>query len=329
MRVAINGFGRIGRMVLRAGIYDKNIEFVAINDLCDTRMLAHLLKYDSAHGQFEGKVDVTADGLIVNDRHIKTFSEKDLTKLPWRDLHIDVVVEATGVFLDKDSCQKHIGAGAKKVLITAPAKDPDFFIVKGVNEHLYDRAKHHIVTNESCTTNCFAPMAKVLNDNYGIINGFMLTVHAYTADQNLVDGPHRKGDLRRARASALNIVPTSSGAAKALGRVIPELKGKVHAEAFRVPVPCGSVTYFTCRVKKTTTAEEVNALFKNVADHHLKGVLQYSEEELVVADIIGRPSSCIFDSKLTEVDGDLIKTVGWYDNEWGYSCRVVDVIKLL
>ncbi|MFH1175049.1 MAG: type I glyceraldehyde-3-phosphate dehydrogenase [archaeon] len=329
MRVAINGFGRIGRMVLRAGIYDKNIDFVAINDLGDTHMLSHLLHYDSAHGPFEGAVETVTDGLIINGKHIRTFSEKDVTKLPWGELHVDVVVEATGIFLDKTSCQKHIDAGAKKVLITAPAKDPDFFFVKGVNEHLYDRAKHHIVTNESCTTNCFAPMAKVINDNYGIINGFMLTVHAYTADQNLVDGPHRKGDLRRARAAGLNIVPTSSGAAKALGRVIPELNGKVHAEAFRVPISCGSVTYFTCKIKKQTTAADVNTLFRNVANFHLKGILQYSEEDLVVQDIVGRPYSCIFDSKLTEVNGDLLKVVGWYDNEWGYSCRVVDVIKLL
>jgi glyceraldehyde 3-phosphate dehydrogenase len=329
MKVAINGFGRIGRMVLRAGIYDKNIEFVAINDLGDNRMLAHLFKYDSAHGPFEGTVDVVPDGLIINGKHIRTIMEKDLTKLPWKELNVDIVVEATGVFLDKENCQKHIAAGARKVLITAPAKDPDFFIVKGVNEHLYDKNTQHILTNESCTTNCFAPMAKVLNDNFGIVGGFMLTVHAYTADQNLVDGPHKKGDYRRARAAALNIVPTSSGAAKALGRVIPELKGKIHGEAFRVPVPCGSVTYFTCKVKKPASVEEVNNLFKSVAQYHLKGILQYSEEDLVVQDIVGRPYSCVFDSKLTEVEGDLIKIVGWYDNEWGYSCRVVDVLKLL
>ena len=316
-------------MVLRAAIYDKDIDIIAINDLSDASMLAHLFIYDTVHGPFDGSVAVIPGGIVINGKNIRTFAERDPAKLPWKDLGIDVVIESTGIFLDKEGAGKHVQAGAKKVLITAPAKHPDFAIVKGVNEHLYDKTKHHIVSNESCTTNCFAPMAKVLHDNFGIVSGFMTTVHAYTADQNLVDGPHRKGDFRRARGAASNIVPTSSGAAQALGEVIPELKGKVHSSALRVPVPCGSVTYFVCEVSKNTSAEEVNLLFKNVAQFHLKGILQYSEEELVVSDIVGRQYSCIFDSKLTEVEGNLVKVVGWYDNEWGYSCRVVDVMKLL
>jgi len=327
VRVAINGFGRIGRMVLRAGIYDKDVEFVAINDLSDPHLLAHLFKYDSVHGTFDGGVEVIDHELIINGKHVKVFAERDPERLPWADLGVDVVVESTGIFRDRAGAGKHLKAGAKKVVISAPAKDPDFTIVKGVNEHLYNPTKHHIISNASCTTNCFAPMVKVLHDNFTILSGYMLTVHAYTADQKIVDGPHK--DYRRARAAATNMVPTSSGAAIAVGEVIPELKGKVHAEALRVPIACGSVTYFTCEVKKPVSKEDVNSLFKNVAHYHLRGLLEYSEDHLVVTDIVGRPASCIFDSKLTATDGNLIKVVGWYDNEWGYSCRVVDVLKML
>lgn len=328
VRVAINGFGRIGRQVLQAGINDPDIEWVAINDLTDTKTLAYLLKYDSVHGISKYGVESADGGIIVAGKLIKVFAEKDPEKLPWKDLGIDVVVESTGLFTNKEGASKHIKAGAKKVLISAPAKGVDITIVKGVNEHLYNKDKHHIISNASCTTNCLAPIVKVLNDNFGVVHGFMTTVHAYTADQRLVDAPHK--DLRRARSAAVSTVPTTTGAAKTVGEVIPELKGKLDGLALRVPVPDGSITDFVCELKKEVTIEEINTLFKNVSQHHLKGVIQYSEEPLVSADIIHNNHSAIFDSALTMVmDGKFVKVIAWYDNEWGYSNRMVDMVKIL
>lgn len=328
IRVAINGFGRIGRQILQAGINDPSIEWVAINDLTDTKTLAHLLKYDSVHGISKYIVEAKEDGIVVAGKFIKVFAEKDPEKLPWKELTIDVAVESTGFFTDREGAMKHIKAGAKKVLISAPAKNPDITIVKGVNEHLYDKNKHHVISNASCTTNCLAPIAKVLNDNFGIVHGFMTTVHAYTADQRLVDAPHK--DLRRARSGAVSTVPTTTGAAKTVAEVIPELKGKLDGLALRVPVPDGSITDFVCELKRETTIEEINTLFKNVSQYHLKGVIQYSDEPLVSVDIIHNPHSAIFDSKLTMViDKKFVKVIAWYDNEWGYSNRMIDVIKIL
>jgi len=328
IRVAINGFGRIGRQVLQAGILDPNIEWVAVNDLTDTATLAHLLKYDSVHGKSKYPVEARPDGLVVGGKFIKVFSEKDPEKLPWKDLNIDVVVESTGFFTEREGASKHLKAGAKKVLISAPGKGVDITLVKGVNEHAYDKNKHHVISNASCTTNCLAPLVKVLNDNFGIVHGFMTTVHAYTADQRLVDAPHK--DLRRARSAAVSTVPTTTGAAKTVGEVIPELKGKLDGIALRVPVPDGSVTDFVCVLKKPVTIEAVNTLFKNVAGYHLKGILEYCDEPIVSADIIHNSNSVIFDAMSTMViDGTLLKVVGWYDNEWGYSNRMVDIIKIL
>jgi glyceraldehyde 3-phosphate dehydrogenase len=328
LRVAINGFGRIGRMVFYAGFNDKDIEWVAINDLVDTKTLAHLLKYDSVHGRFPGVVGYNNDGILVNGKFIKVFAEKDPDRLPWGNMNVDVVVESTGFFTDRAGAEKHLRAGAKKVLISAPAKGVDITIVKGVNEHLYDKEKHHIISNASCTTNCLAPMVKVLHDNFGIVHGFMNTVHAYTADQRLVDAPHK--DLRRARSAAVSVVPTTTGAAKTVAEVIPELKGKLDGVSLRVPVPDGSIVDFTCELNKDTSIEEINNLFKSVANYHLKGILEYTEDPIVSVDIIHNPNSCIFDSALTNViDKRFVKVIGWYDNEWGYSCRMIDVIKLL
>jgi len=328
IRVAINGFGRIGRMVFYAGFNDPDIEWVAINDLVDTKTLAHLLKYDSVHGRFPGEVSYNNDGILVNGKFIKVFAERDPDKLPWGNMDVDVVVESTGLFTDRAGAEKHLRAGAKKVIISAPAKGVDITIVKGVNEHLYDKAKHHIISNASCTTNCLAPMVKVLHDNFGVVRGFMNTTHAYTADQRLVDAPHK--DLRRARSAAVSIVPTTTGAAKTVGEVIPELKGKLDGISLRVPVPDGSIVDFTCEINKDTSIEEINNLFKSVAGYHLKGILQYTEDPIVSVDIIHNPNSCIFDSALTNViDKRFVKVIGWYDNEWGYSCRMIDVIKLL
>lgn len=328
IKVAINGFGRIGRQVLQAGINDSEIEWVAVNDLTDTKTLAHLLKYDSVHGKSKYSVEVTNEGIIVAGKFIKVFAEKDPEKLPWKDLEIDVVVESTGFFTDRQGAEKHLKAGAKKVLISAPGKDVDITIVKGVNEHYYDKKKHNVISNASCTTNCLAPIVKVLNDNFGVVHGFMTTVHAYTADQRLVDAPHK--DLRRARHATLSTIPTTTGAAKTVGEVIPELKGKLDGLALRVPVPDGSITDFVCEVKKDVTIEEINKLFKSVSMHHLKGVLEYTEEPIVSVDVIHNNNSVIFDAGLTMVmDKRFVKVIGWYDNEWGYSCRVVDVIKIL
>jgi glyceraldehyde 3-phosphate dehydrogenase len=328
VRVAINGFGRIGRQVLQAGIHDETIEWIAINDLTDTHTLAHLLKYDSVHGNSKYSVESRPDGIVVNGKFIKVFAEKDPTKLPWKDLNIDVVVESSGIFTDREGAQKHITAGAKKVLISAPGKGMDITVVKGVNEHQYDKTKHHIISNASCTTNCLAPLVKVLNDNYGIVHGFMTTAHAYTADQRLVDAPHK--DLRRARHAAVSIIPTTTGAAKTVTEVIPELKGKLDGIALRVPVPAGSVTDFVCTLKKNVSIEEVNTLFKNVANFHLKGILEYTDEPIVGIDVVHNSHSVIFDAQSTMViDGNFLKIIGWYDNEWGYSCRMVDIIKIL
>jgi glyceraldehyde 3-phosphate dehydrogenase len=328
VRVAINGFGRIGRMVFYAGFNDPAIEWVAINDLVDTKTLAHLLKYDSVHGRFPGEVSYNNEGIIVNDKFIRVLAEKEPEKLPWNDLNVDVVVESTGFFTDRAGAEKHLKAGAKKVLISAPGKGVDITIVKGVNEHLYDKEKHHLISNASCTTNCLAPMVKVLYDNFGVVHGFMNTVHAYTADQRLVDAPHK--DYRRARSAAVSIIPTTTGAARTVGEVIPELKGKLDGISLRVPVPDGSVVDFVCEVKKDTSIEEINNLFKSVAGYHLKGVLEYTEDPIVSVDIIHNPHSCIFDSLSTNViDQRFVKVIGWYDNEWGYSCRMIDVLKIL
>jgi len=334
IRVAINGFGRIGRQVLQAGWHDKDIEWVAVNDLTDTKTLAHLLKYDSVHGRAKQKIsnkeaEPGKPGLIIIDgKEIKVFAEKDPSKLPWKELNIDVVAECTGFFTERAGAELHIKAGAKKVLISAPAKGQDITIVKGVNEHKYNKAVHHIVSNASCTTNCLAPLTKVLQDNFGIKRGFMVTTHAFTADQRIVDAPHK--DLRRARTAAVNIVPTTTGAAKAVAEVIPELKGKLDGFALRVPVPDGSIVNLIAELNKNTTAEEINKLFKSVAENELKGIIEYSEDPIVSTDIIHDTNSCIFDPEFTKVmDGNFVNVTAWYDNEWGYSNRMVDVMKLL
>ncbi|MFH1400372.1 MAG: type I glyceraldehyde-3-phosphate dehydrogenase, partial [Nanoarchaeota archaeon] len=325
VRVAINGFGRIGRMVFRAGF--KDVDVVAINDLADTASLAYLLKVDSTQGRFAAEVGHDDHAIIVDGKRISVFAEKDPSKLPWKDLGVDVVMECTGIFRKRAQAALHLDAGARKVLISAPSSDADFVVVKGVNEHEYEADKHHIISNGSCTTNCLAPIVKVLNDNFGIVNGFMTTVHSYTADQRLIDTFHQ--DFRRARAAAVNIIPTTTGAASAVAQVIPSLKGKLDGIAIRVPTPTGSVTDFVCNVARGTSVDEINNLFRQVAQYHLKGIIEYSEEPLVSTDIIGNPHSCIFDAKTTSViGGTLVKVLAWYDNEWGYSCRMVDIARL-
>ncbi len=326
VRVAINGFGRIGRQVFQAGHKDASIEWVAVNDLTDTRTLAHLLKYDSVHGKFQGEISYTDDSLIIDGKEIKVFAKRDPAQLPWKDLGVDVVVESTGFFRDREGASKHLEAGAKKVLISAPAKDPDITLVKGVNEHEYDTEKHHIISNASCTTNCLAPIVKVLEDNFGIRHGFMTTTHAYTADQRLVDAPHK--DLRRARSAAVSTIPTTTGAAIAVTEVIPALKGKLDGIALRVPVPDGSITDFVCTLKKDTDEEEIKHIFSSVANNELKGVIEYTEEPIVSRDIIHNPHSSIFDAQLVKViEGRFVKIIAWYDNEWGYSNRMIDMIR--
>jgi glyceraldehyde 3-phosphate dehydrogenase len=326
----INGFGRIGRNVLRA-MSQAEVEHIrAINDLTDTHTLAHLLKWDSVHGKFNGDLGYDDENIIVRGHKIKVLKERDPGNLPWKDLGVEVVLESTGFFTGRDKADLHISkGGAKKVLISAPAKNPDVTICIGVNDQMYDAGKHTIVSNASCTTNCLAPMVKVLNDKFGIELGFMSTIHSYTNDQRILDLPHE--DLRRARAAAVNIVPSSTGAAKAIGEVIPELKGKLNGGAFRVPTPDGSVTDFTALLKNKASTEEVNRAFAEAAkDKSYKGVLEFSDEPLVSHDIIGNPHSCIFDSKLTLSLGDkFVKVIGWYDNEWGYSNRCVQVLELL
>ncbi|MFT4311948.1 MAG: type I glyceraldehyde-3-phosphate dehydrogenase [Candidatus Woesearchaeota archaeon] len=324
VRIAINGFGRIGRMAFRA-LLTKSLEVVAVNDLTDTKTLAHLLKHDSVHGQFAHNVTYTDSSIIVDGKEITVFAERDPSQLPWKDLNIDVVIESTGFFTKKEDATKHIHAGAKKVIISAPSPDPDIMLVKGVNEHQYDPQKHHIISNASCTTNCLAPIVKVLDDNFGIVKGFMTTVHSYTGDQCLVDGPHK--DLRRARSAAINMVPTTTGAAKAVGKVIPALQGKLDGIAIRVPTPDGSVTDFVCELKQETAKEQLNWLFEEVSKHHLQGIIEYSEQPLVSTDIVGNPHSCVVDGQLTNVmDKKFVKIIAWYDNEWGYSNRLADII---
>jgi glyceraldehyde 3-phosphate dehydrogenase len=325
VRVGINGFGRIGRNFFRAvQASGADIEIVAANDLGDLKTMAHLLKYDSILGRFPEDVSVVDGGIQVGGRTLQIFAEKDPAQLPWKDLGVDVVVESTGFFTDATKARAHIDGGAKKVIISAPASNEDVTIVMGVNHTSYDAANHHIISNASCTTNCLGPMAKALHDEFGIVKGLMTTIHAYTQDQNLQDAPHK--DLRRARAAALNIVPTSTGAAKAIGLVMPELKGKLDGYALRVRIPTGSATDLTFEAGRETTAEEVNAAVKAAADGPLKGFLKYTEDPIVSADIVTDPHSCIFDAGLTKVLGNQVKVVGWYDNEWGYSNRLADLI---
>ncbi|MGH1565648.1 type I glyceraldehyde-3-phosphate dehydrogenase [Mumia sp. DW29H23] len=324
VRVGINGFGRIGRNFYRAALASgADFEVVAVNDLTDNKTLATLLKYDSILGRLPEEVSYDETSITVGGRSIKAFEERDPSALPWGDLGVDIVIESTGFFTDATKAKAHLDAGAKKVLISAPAKNEDLTVVMGVNENLYDPSAHSIVSNASCTTNCLAPMAKALNDGLGIVRGLMTTIHAYTQDQNLQDGPHK--DLRRARAAALNIVPTSTGAAKAVSLVLPELKGKLDGYALRVPVPTGSATDLTFTAPRETSVEEVNAIVKAAAEGPLKGYLTYTEDPIVSTDIVTDPASCIFDSGLTKVIGDQVKVVGWYDNEWGYSNRLVDL----
>jgi glyceraldehyde 3-phosphate dehydrogenase len=325
-KVGINGFGRIGRNFFRAHLErGGDFEVVAANDLGDAKTMAHLLKHDSVLGRLEQDVSAGEGSITVGDQDIQLLSEKDPKELPWRDLGVDIVLESTGLFTDREGATQHLDAGASKVVISAPATDPDVTVVLGVNDDAYDPESHRIVSNASCTTNCVAPMAKVLHDALTIQSGFMTTIHAYTADQRLQDLPHK--DLRRARAAALNLIPTSTGAAKAIGIVMPELKGKVDGMSMRAPVPDGSVTDLVVEVSKETSVEEVNELFRAAArSGPLEGLLEYSDEPLVSQDIVGSPSSCIFDSELTMVNGSLVKVFGWYDNEWGYSCRLVDLV---
>ena len=328
IRVGINGFGRIGRNFFRAVLASgADIQLVGVNDLTDNATLAHLLKYDSILGRLPHEVKATADEITVAGKTFKAYAEKDPNNLPWGDLGADVVIESTGFFTDASKAKAHVDQGAKKVIISAPAKNEDITIVMGVNDNLYDGAKHTIISNASCTTNCLAPMAKVINDAFGIQRGLMTTIHAYTQDQNLQDAPH--SDLRRARAANLSIIPTSTGAAKAVSLVLPELKGKLDGYALRVPVPTGSATDLTFTASRETTVEEVNQILKDASESSLKGFLTYTEDPIVSADIVTDPSSCIFDSGLTKVIGDQVKVVGWYDNEWGYSNRLVDLTVLV
>ena len=330
IKVGINGFGRIGRNVVRAAqmMGAKDIDFVAVNDITDTATLAHLLKYDSVHGRYEGDVSAKGDAIVVNGDSIKVLAERDPAKLPWKDLGVDLVLESTGRFTDRDQAAKHLEGGAKKVIISAPAKKEDITIVMGVNHEKYDPAKHHVISNASCTTNCLVPVVKVVIDKFGFVNGFMTTVHSYTNDQNILDLPHK--DLRRARAAALSIIPTTTGAAKATSLVIPEVKGKIDGVALRVPTADVSVVDLTCTVKKSTSIEEVNAAFKEAASGSLKGILAVSDEPLVSADYIGNLMSSTVDLALTNVlEGTLVHVSSWYDNEMGYSARCVDLIRYI
>ena len=325
-KIAINGFGRIGRMCFRSLIQNPNVEIVAINDLTDVPTLAHLLKYDSVHGKLNGTVASKDDSLVVNGKAVKVFAQKDPSNLPWKDLGIDVVIESTGIFTDKEGAQKHITAGAKKVIISAPATGGVKTIVLGVNDGDIT-SEDHILSNASCTTNCLAPMAKVLHDKFGIEKGYITTVHAYTADQRLQDAPHK--DLRRARAAALSMVPTSTGAAKAVGEVLPELKGKLDGVAVRVPTPDGSLTDLVAILKREVTKDEVNQAIREASENSMKGIIEYCTDPIVSIDIVGNLHSCIFDAALTSVNGTLVKVMGWYDNEAGYSQRVCDLVTKL
>lgn len=328
IKVGINGFGRIGRNFARAVLAKgADIDIVAVNDLTDNKTLAHLLKYDSILGTLEEEVTSTEDSIKVGDKTLKAFEERDPAKIPWGELGVDIVIESTGRFTDANLAKAHIDAGAKKVLLSAPGKNEDFTVVMGVNDGEYDPQSHHIISNASCTTNCLAPLAKVMNEEFGIVKGLMTTVHAYTADQNLMDGPHK--DLRRARGAALSIIPTSTGAAKAVALVLPELEGKFDGYALRVPVPTGSATDLTFEAEREVTVEEVNAAVKKAAEGDLKGILEYTEDPIVSKDIEGHPASSIFDAGLTKVIGNQVKVVSWYDNEWGYSNRLVDLSLLV
>lgn len=328
VRAGINGFGRIGRNLFRAAhAAGADIDWVGVNDITDTRTLAHLLKYDSILGPFPGTVEATDTGIVVDGKELRVFAERDPAALPWGDLGVEVVVESTGLFTDRENASKHLDAGARKVIISAPAKGPDVTLALGVNDDAYDKDSHHVISNASCTTNCLAPVAKVLHDAFGVEHGLMTTVHAYTADQRLQDLPHK--DLRRARAAAVNLVPTSTGAAKAIGLVIPELDGKLNGIAVRAPIPTGSMVDLVVRVQRETSVDEVNAVFKEKAGSGpLKGILQYTEAPIVSSDIVSNPHSSIFDAGLTmAIDGTLVKVGAWYDNEWGYSNRLVDLIQ--
>jgi glyceraldehyde 3-phosphate dehydrogenase len=330
VRVGINGFGRIGRNVFRAAhASGADIEWVGANDITDPKTNAHLLKYDSNYGPFPGEVEATETGLRVEGKELRILAERDPAALPWGELGADIVIESTGLFTDRENAAKHLEAGAKKVVISAPATDPDVTVALGVNfDDVYDRDAHHVISNASCTTNCLAPIAKVLHETVGIKHGLMTTIHAYTADQRLQDMPHR--DLRRARAAAINLIPASTGAAKAIGLVIPELNGKLHGFAVRAPVPTGSVVDLTIEAQRETTVEEVNAAVRAAASGPLKGVLVYNEDPIVSTDIVGNPASSIFDSELTAVmDGTMVKVISWYDNEWGYSNRIVELVQRL
>ncbi len=327
VRVGINGFGRIGRNFFRAvQVSGADIEIVGVNDLTDNATLAHLLKYDSILGRL-ADVSNTGDSISVGNKTFRAFAERDPAQLAWGEIGADVVIESTGFFTNGEKAKAHLSGGAKKVIISAPASNEDLTIVMGVNDDAYDPANHHVISNASCTTNCLAPMAKAIDDEFGIVKGLMTTIHAYTQDQNLQDGPH--SDLRRARAAAINIVPTSTGAAKAIGLVLPNLKGKLDGFALRVPIPTGSATDLTMNLSREVTVEEVNAAVKAAAEGSLKGYLKYTEDPIVSSDIVTDPSSCIFDAGLTKVIGDQVKVVGWYDNEWGYSNRLVDLVALV
>ena len=328
IRVGINGFGRIGRSLFRAAYNDPEIEFVAVNDITDARTLAHLLKYDSIMGIFKEEVKWTDNSILVQGKEIKVFAEKDPAGIPWKDLGVEIVVEATGKFKTKAEANKHIQAGAKRVIFSAPATDPDITIVMGVNEKAYDPQKHFVLSNASCTTNCVAPVAKVLNDAFGIEKAFMTTIHAYTNDQRILDQPHK--DLRRARAAAVSQIPTTTGAAKAVGLVMPELKGKIDGIAIRIPTPNISLVNLVALLKKNVSVQEVNEAFKRAAANELKGILDYTDEELVSVDFMGNPHSAIVDGPFTRlVDENLVEVLAWYDNEWGYSCRLYDLIKYI
>jgi len=331
IKVGINGFGRIGRLLYRAAIErDANIDFVAVNDLADAKILAHLLKYDSVHGRFNGSIEVKDGSLIVCGKELKVLSQRDPAQLPWKDLGVYLAVESTGLFRDREKASKHLQAGAKKVLISAPATDPDLTVVLGVNDNLYDQAKHNIISNASCTTNCLAPVSKVLADNFGLEKAFMTTTHAYTNDQKVQDLVHK--DLRRARAAAVNIIPTSTGAAKAIGLVLPSCSGKMNGIALRIPTPDVSIVDLTAILGKDVTVEEVNAAMKQAAEGPLKGIMDYTEDPIVSSDVLHSTYSAVFDAQSTMVMGDrsnFVKVLAWYDNEWGFSCRMVELIEMI
>ena len=328
VKVGINGFGRIGRNFFRAATKKgADIEFVAVNDITDSKTLAHLLKYDSVHGRLDADVTAGEDGLEVDGKGLRVLAERDPGALPWKELGAEIVIESTGFFTDREDAEKHLAAGAQKVIISAPAKGEDITVVLGVNHEDYDPATHHVISNASCTTNCVVPLASVLDETFGIDRALMTTCHAYTNDQNLLDLPHK--DLRRARAAAINIVPSSTGAAKATSLAIPKLKGKMDGMAFRVPVPDGSVTDLVCILEREATAEEIGAAFREAAEGRLSGILKYTEDPVVSSDVVGDPHSCVFDADLTMAIGNLVKVVGWYDNEWGYSNRLVELTELV